>query len=411
MRMSSNSTGLVAVIAGLALAACGNPNVNGPNLPPSRFLTPNEVRVSAANTEFGFELLQRVHDETNEPNVLISPLSASMALGMAMNGARSATYDAMRATLGFGGLTEDEVNEAYRGLIQQLRLRDERVEFQLANSVWARQGFPIEAPFLDVTQTHFDAEVRELDFSSPGAPGVINAWVDEKTGGRITEIVDQIDPHDILFLINAVYFKAPWSSPFDEHGTQPREFRTLDGKTVQVPTMLRDGPTLTFQNSEVTVVDLPYADSAFSMTLVMPAGDRTLDQVIESLTSERWNAWTSGLTSGRVMLLMPKFRFEFDTSLKPALADMGMGIAFQPFQADFGRITRTRDDVHISEVKQKAFIDVHELGTEAAAVTSIAVSVTSAPPVIHLDRPFLFAIRERESNTLLFIGRIGDPSA
>lgn len=400
-------TGLI-----LAVSACAERDPVGPDpLPEPRSFTLQELQLASANTSFGFELLRRVRSSADEPNVLLSPLSASMALGMAMNGARGDTYDAMRQTLGFGTLPEEQVNAAYRGLIDQLRARDRKVEFRLANSVWARLGFDFEEAFLEAARTHFDAEVSTLDFLDPASPGVINAWAEEKTAGRITEIVDEIDPLDIMFLLNAVYFKAPWAGPFEPDATHPGAFHRLSGGTVQVPTMMRDDQTIWLQNAEVEIVDLPYADSAFSMTLLQPAEGRSLDQLIESLTPERWLQWLAALETGRVMLFMPKFQFDFDTSLREALDDMGMGIAFQPHLADFGRLTTVRDDVYISGVRQKSFIDVHELGTEAAAVTSVTMSVTSMPPMLRFDRPFLFAIREGESGAILFIGRVGDPSA
>lgn len=395
-----------------ALAACTDPGPTDPGpFPARRDFSFQEMQVAGANTVFAFELLRRVHPEADAPNLLLSPLSASMALGMAMNGTTGDTYAAMRATLGFGTLREEQVNAAYRGLIEQLRVRDRKVEFRLANSVWARSGFAFEATFLDATREHFDAHVAELDFAEPHAPAVINAWADEATGGRISEIVEQIDPLDIMFLLNAVYFKAPWSSPFEPQATRAEPFQRLGGGTVQAPTMMRDGATAWFQDQEVSVAELPYADSAFVMTLIQPADGQTLDGLIGSLTPELWQGWLSSLQSSRVLLYLPKFRYDFDTSLLEPLDAMGMGIAFDPASADFSRLTRVRDDVYISGVRQKTYIDVHELGTEAAAVTSVTVSVTSMPPILRFDRPFLYAIRERESGAILFIGRVGDPTA
>lgn len=395
-----------------ALAACDGAPI-GPRgeLPPPRNLTAHEVAVSNTSTIFGFELLRRVHASAEEANVLLSPLSASMALGMATTGASGETYAEMRAALGFGELSEDEVNAAYRGLVDQLRVADPAVEFRLASSAWLRAGFPFESAFRDAARTYFGADVAELDFADPASPGVINAWVDEVTGGRIREIVDEIDGLDVFFLVNAIYFKAPWTQPFDEYMTVPADFRTLDGRTVQVPTMGKDGAVAHYEGDDVVVVDLPYAGERFSMTVVAPAAGRTLDDVVRDLTPERWAAWTGALQTGRVMLHMPKFRFDFDVELRSALADMGMERAFDPARARFDRITRARDDVYISGVRHATFIDVHELGTEAAAATSVTGSVTSLPPTIRIDRPFLFAIRDRESNTLLFLGRVGDPSA
>ncbi|HWV56582.1 MAG TPA: serpin family protein [Longimicrobiales bacterium] len=411
LRLHHRRVALTAMMM-VALTACAGSIIDPrDSLPPPRALTADEIAISDASTGFGFELLRRVHAAAEEPNVLLSPLSASMALGMAMNGATGETYAAMKATLGFGGMSEEEVNLAYRGLIDQLRVRDRNVEFRLANSAWLREGFPFEQAFLDAARTYFDAEVESLDFGDPGSPRIINEWVDDVTGGRITEIVDQIDPLDILFLVNAVYFRAPWSSPFEPLMTHPAQFHTIDGRTVTVPTMGKDGAVSLHQDDEVVVVDLPYAEGDFSMTIIMPAVGRSIDDLIDELTPERWTAWTGQFAQGRVILRLPKFKFEFDEQLVPALAEMGMGRAFDANLAEFDRITTARNDVYISAVRQAAYIDVHELGTEAAAATSVTVGVTSMPPEIRIDRPFVFAIRARESNTLLFLGRVGDPSS
>lgn len=413
--MRLNSFHIVApTVLCLALSACADrsPTDTGPGpLPDPRNFTTEELQVASANTDFGFELLRHVLPHSDEPNLLLSPLSASMALGMAMNGAAGETYDAMRATLGFGTMSETDIKAAYRGLIDQLRARDPGVEFRLANSVWARMGFDFQQAFLDDAGKYFDAEVRELDFQDPGSPAVINAWVNDITGGRIESIIDEIDPLDIMFLLNAVYFKAPWSDPFEPEATRPATFHLLDGGTVEAPTMVRDGQTSWHSDADATIVDLPYADGTFSMTLLQPAENRTLEQLVESLSSQQWESWLESLETSRVMLYLPRFRFQFDTGLRDALDHMGMTPAFKPHSADFSRLTTVRDDVYISAVRQKSFIDVHELGTEAAAVTAVTIGVTSMPPVIRFDGPFLFAIREAESGAILFMGLVGDPTA
>jgi serpin B len=317
----------------------------------------------------------------------------------------------MRSALGFASMPEDTVNEAYRGLIAQLRARDGRVEFALANSIWHERTFAVEQPFLDAAMRHFDAEVRGLDFGSPSSPATISNWAEDATGGRIKDLIRSIDPLEVMFLVNAVYFKAPWSTPFDPRTTSPGPFRRLDGSTASVPMMHVDAMRPWLRDSDIEAVELIYADSAFSMIVVQPAEGRTLDQVVASLTPARWQGWISALEASRLLLTMPKFRFEFGSRLDDALKSMGMGIAFAPNAADFGRITTSRDDLYISRVEHKTFIDVHELGTEAAAATAVGIGVTSLPPSITIDRAFLFAIRERESGTILFIGRVGDPTA
>jgi len=391
------------------LMACdGSPSDPGE---PIRAFTSVERQVSQASTGFGLRLFADVARDARPANVLVSPLSASMALGMTANGAEEATLQAMRGVLGFGGLAEDSVNAAYRGLIDQLRARDGRVEFRLANSIWYERTFSVEAPFLDVARKSFDAEVRGLDFADPASPSTISRWAEDATGGRIKDLIRSISPLEVMFLVNAVYFKAPWTTPFEPASTANGAFLRLDGTTVSVPLMHSDATRPWFDDGRVQVVELLYADSAFSMVVAMPSDGSTIEELTGSLTPERWKSWLDGLRPGRLLLTMPKFRFSFGQRLDDALKAMGMGVAFDPFQADFDRITRTRDDLYISRVEHKTFIDVHELGTEAAAATAVGIGVTSLPPSVVFDRPFMFVIHERESGTILFIGRVGDPLA
>jgi serine protease inhibitor len=407
MRHLSGTT-LAAVLL-LAGTGCASDGIVTPPEPVRPF-TSVETQLSSANSAFGLGLLRQIHASEAKANVLLSPLSASMALGMTMNGAVGPTYDAMRRTLGFDGLAEAQINEAYRGLIAQLHARDAKVEFKLANSIWYERSMQVKQPFLDAGRHFFSAEIAALDFSNPASPRTISQWAEQQTGGRIKDLVESIDPLDRMILVNAVYFKAPWTQPFMPAATRPQQFTRADGSTVQVPMMTADRGFPFLQDDDVQMVELAYADTAFAMVLLAPTEGRSLDQLIAGLTPQKWRGWLARLERSRVMLSMPKFRFEYDIGMNQPLTDLGMGIAFAPRQADFTRIANI-DDLHISKVRQKAFIDVHELGTEAAAATSVIVGVTSMPPELRFDRPFIFAIHERSSGTLLFIGRVGDPSA
>jgi len=398
----------LAVMAAMLLA-CESPS--GPDREPPRAFTSAEQQISASNTQFGLALFAHVHRAASEPNMLVSPLSASMALGMTANGAEDETLHAMRTTLGFGTLPEDSVNAAYRGLIAQLLARDAKVEFRLANSIWHERTFPVEQPFLDAARTHFNAEVRGIDFRDAAAPRTISGWAERETGGRIKNLIERIDPLEIMFLVNAVYFKAPWSQPFEPNATRPARFTRLNGTTVDAPMMSGDATRPFVRTAEIEAVELLYGDSAFSMVVIAPAAGRKLDDLVAGLTPARWAGWMQSLEPGRLLLSLPKFRFDFGHKLNDALKAMGMAVAFDATRADFDRITRVRDDLYISRVEHKTFIDVHERGTEAAAATAVGIGVTSLPPSITIDRPFLFAIRERSSGTILFMGRVGDPTA
>ncbi|TFH55296.1 MAG: serpin family protein [Gemmatimonadales bacterium] len=223
-------------------------------------------------------------------------------------------------------------------------------------------------------------------------------------------MIDAISPLDILFLINAVYFKGDWTTQFKKGSTQQAPFYLEDGSTVSVPMMSGDIEDAGFVWLEGgrTVAELPYGGQAFGMVVVLPGPQETVDDLLTTLDDGGWASWMDALHLGEVMVRMPKFELEWDGLFNDPLKAMGMERAFQPFQADFSRMTPATD-AHISAVRQKTYMRVDEEGTEAAAVTSVTVGVTSAGPGITLDRPYLLAIRERLSGTILFIGAVRDP--
>jgi serpin B len=402
-------------LAAPALVACGD---LGPapisELP--RPLTVAEESLVEADNRFAFKLFREVNaQDTSEGNIFISPLSVGMALGMTYNGAAGTTRDAMQQTLELQGMTLQEVNEAYRSLIDLLRTLDPRVEFTLANSIWHREEIEIVPDFLDRNQQYFDAQVTGLDFADPTATNTINAWVNEQTRGKIREIVaPPIDPLTIMFLINAIYFKGDWTRQFDRDRTHDAAFQLADGGETTVQMMTHDGEVplqVVFDTDAlVTVADLSYGGQAYSMTIVMPWEVSGIEGLVEGLDQSRWSGWIAALDSTAMLVSLPKFTLEYEMTLKDVLKALGMEEAFTE-NADFTNLYRGLGRAFISDVKHKTFVDVNEEGTEAAAVTSVEVGVTSAPPSIYVDRPFVFVIRERYSGTILFMGKMLDPSS
>jgi serpin B len=380
-----------------------------------RELSSAEVDLIGADNAFGLKLFREIHAQGSGENIFISPLSVAMALGMTYNGAEGSTREAMQQTLELQGLDLQEVNESYRSLIDLLRGLDPSVEFRIANSIWYDEKYDFQQDFLDVNREYFDAEVAGLDFASPSAAPTINSWVDEKTNGRIEEIVDSpISPDLVMFLINAIYFKGDWTNQFDEELTRDATFYLADGGEKQVEMMSYAGPDTVLayldQNQGVQVLDLKYGGKAFSMTIVMPAEASGIASLVASLDSESWQRWIDGLARTQAEVSMPKFTLEYELELNEALEALGMGVAFDPLNADFTGIYSGIERVYISKVKHKTFVEVNEKGTEAAAVTSVEVGITSMPPMIRIDRPFLFAIREKFSGTILFMGAMMEPA-
>jgi len=370
---------------------------------------PAARQVALAGNEFGLELFGELASAAADRNVVVCPISVSMALGMTYNGAEGTTERAMRDVLGYGDLTRDEIDESYRDIIEYLARVDPSVELRIANSIWCRKGVRIKREFLEVNRDYFDADVRTLDFAWPGAAREINRWVEEKTCGRIEEIVDDpIDPMMIMFLIDAVYFRGAWTRPFDPEDTRDDVFHRPDGSTVPCRMMSVEDTLLYGKEEGLQIVELPYGRGGFSMVVMLPDRGADVDDLVGALTPRELEKWTEGLEEVVLYLEMPKFKLRYGAELKGPLCDMGMGVAFDPELANFARLYEGPENAYVSEVKHKTFIQVDEVGTEAAGVTEVGIRLT-AIPMMRIDRTFVFAIRERETNAILFVGKIVEP--
>ncbi len=403
----------LAILVCISLASCDGA---GPGeVEPPRALTVQEQQLAEADNQFGLKLFRAVSETEPGENVFISPLSVSMALGMTLNGARGETRAAMEETLELSGLSQEEINTAYRSLIDLLRGLDPRVTFTIANSIWYRQNFDVRQAFIETSKEYFDAEVAALDFGSPEALDAINGWVSENTQGKIDRIVQDIPPNVVMYLINAIYFKGTWQYQFDEEKTRQASFTRPDGSEVTVDMMTLEEPTLAYYRDEqVTAVELPYGDSLYAMTILLPNRDGNVDFLAAHPDADRWSEITSGLRSRELSALeMPRFTLEYKKELNDVLKALGMEIAFDKRRANFGGINETlARKLYIDEVMHKTFIEVDEAGTEAAAATSVSIGFTSVgPPTVRIDRPFVFVIREHHSGTILFIGKLTDPTA
>ena len=406
-------------ILAVTFAACtdsGTTPTGGqdPLVPPVA-LPPAEKAVVQAGNDFSFRLLVELNKEYAGQNVFISPLSVSMALGMTMNGARGATQSAMATTLGFGTLAQDDINRSYGSLTTLLTGLDPTVNMQIANAIWYRPSLVVVDSFRTVNMTYFNAEVNSVDFSIPTAADVINNWVSQHTYGKITKIVTPPIPADVMmYLINAVYFKGSWTYRYDPQYTKTDQFTRDDGSQATCSMMSQTDTIPYFAAGGVQVADIPYGSGSFSMTVVLPPPGVSIDAFVGSLTQAQWNSWISGLSRKAVALWMPKFKIQYGAaSLVNTLKALGMGIAFSG-SADFTGID-TRGSLAISDVLHKTFVQVDEVGTEAAAVTVVIIRATVAiggqedPIMLRLNRPFIYAIREHATGSLVFVGKLASP--
>lgn len=369
-----------------------------------------DQRLVDANNGFGFNLYRELASAAADSNLFISPSSIITALAMTYNGAESETREAMQKTLQLEGMSLDEINEAFADLLTILQNPDPEVELAVANSLWARKGVAFHEEFMNRNSEYFDAEVAEMDFDDAAAADVINGWVKEKTRDKIDGIVDPpINPETILFLINAIYFNGEWSIPFDPENTRDVPFSAVDGSTNDQPLMFRNDDFRYFENELFQAVNLPYGkNERVSMYVILPAEEVGLEQLHSTLNNTNWNSWVNSFRTMDGELGLPRFSFEYETSLNDALNALGMGIAFDENAADFSGMRPTPPSLFISEVKHKTFIDVNEKGTEAAAVTSVEVGTTAMPETFSMivDRPFFFAIADDMTGTILFMGSI-----
>jgi len=399
------------------VVACTRSPTETPSGPPAtltvlpRPLTAPEVRVRDAANAFAFALWGKVNAAQRDSNVFISPLSASFALGMTLNGAAGTTADQMRTALQFGGTPQSEINGGYKSLVALLRSLDPGVTMEVANAIWYRQGFPFLPAFFDTTRAYFDARVQGLDFNdAPASLATINGWVSGATHARIPAVLDEIRPEHVMFLINAIYFKGGWRLKFDPTKTTASTFTAAGGAREPMQLMYRLDTVSYAETATYQAADLPYGNSAFTMIVLLPKPGTDVESLAASLTPSAWQALTAGLQTRKIELSLPKLTLKYERKLNDDLRALGMMAPFVKGGADFTMMAPapTGRDLYIDFVKQNTFVAIDEEGTEAAAVTTVGIGATSLPsyPVMRVDRPYLFVLRERLTGTLLFMGKI-----
>lgn len=375
-------------------------------------VTEKTARLVKAQNDFGIDLFKNVlSTEKEKQNIMISPLSVSMALSMTYNGAGSSTKTAMEKTLRVYGLSPEDINQSCKDLADNLKSLDNKVLLELANAIFYRESFHVENEFISVNNKNYGAQVIPLDFTSPKSLEVINGWVNEKTHGKIEKIVDIITPEQVMFLLNAVYFKGIWTKEFNPKSTVNSPFEPEPGRFITVPFMQKTDTVAYFSNELFSSVKLNYGKGNYSMYLFLPNSGKSTADFASSLNTSNWNLWMGQYKlTNDVDLRLPKVKFAYEIKLNDILSDMGMQIAFTG-AADFTGINRN-GGLYIEYVKHKSFIEINEEGTEAAAVTIVAIDKNSAGPqkkLFSLNRPFLFAITEKNTGAILFTGSVKNP--
>ena len=365
-------------------------------------------QIVAANNDFAFSLFKEIAQAETENNFMISPVSASLALGMVYNGAAGETQEAFSNVFNYGNTTLEETNLVNQNIIDNLTYTASGTTFDIANSLWISNSFPVKETFLEANKTYYFAEVQNKNFEDPKTLKAINNWVSNKTNGKIPHVLNNVDPNTVLYAINALYFKSDWKFRFNPEDTKPQPFHLDNGTIKQVDMMSMEQDLKYSSNIMFSSVELPYKNDKYTMTLMLPHTNKTVDDMVAMMTIENWIEWKNNYHVQSLKITMPKFTFSYKKQLEDPLTNLGLGIAFSE-NADFSGISDTK--TKISFVLQKTFIDVNEKGSEAAAVTAVGVGVTSVtgPKPFLLNRPFIFAITEKETGSICFMGKVGIP--
>jgi serpin B len=371
-----------------------------------------DTKVVNANNKFGFKLFSEVlKQESSEKNVFVSPSSVAIALAMTYNGASGSTQKAMAKTLELQGMNLSEINSSYADLKRLLENPDANVQLTIANSLWADKNASLQSDFIQRNQEFYKAQVSNLNFQDVEAPNIINTWVKDNTRGKISKIVDKIAPNQMLFLINAIYFKGKWSNEFDKSQTASLPFYLASGEQKNHPMMSQNGDYRYQENEQFQAVSLPYGkDGKVSLYVFLPKQNSNLQAFSQNLNAENWEKWMTQFRKREGLIRLPRFKTDYDVTLNDALKALGMEEAFSK-QANFSGIGK---NLAISQVKHKTFVEVNEEGTEAAAATSVGIVATSAtqkpePFKMIVDRPFFCAIRDNQTGSILFMGSIMEP--
>ena len=367
-------------------------------------LTRAESAINQGVIAFGLNVFNKINTQEGVKDMFISPLSLSLALAMTSAGAKGQTEEQMRQVLGFGEVTNAEMAEYYRKMTEALLSIDPKTTVQIANAIWTDKYITLKKDFVSDVTHYYHSETQSADMSSKATINAINQWCANHTNNKITKIMDEDGGGLAVLLINALYFNGIWREKFKD--TFEGKFKTLAGTGVPL-TMMRTTRNASYASTgKWRMVQLPYGNGAFVMDLLLPVEEAGFTDAVRNLTAEEWSALCSGLRSREVYLEFPKFKMEYEILLNDTLQSLGMTTAFTG-AADFSRMSDT--SMCIDFVKQKAYVDVNEEGTEAAAVTAIGMKTTavgpSEPVRFIANRPFVFAIREASTGALLFIGQ------
>lgn len=375
-------------------------------------LRSEEVRLVKTDQQFAFEFFSNVFDEEakgEDQSFMVSPFSLSMALAMTWNGAAGETKTTMQQTLKMESYSDNDINGYYKKLKDALLKTDPSTQLSIANAIFTNKFVTILPGFIKTNTHYYDATVQPVDFSLPTTKDIINQWAADNTNNLIKEVIDKTKADDLMYLLNAIYFKGIWMTKFNAKNTSEKVFTTENG-TKQTANMMCQTAKFNYTEDEtMQVVQLPYGNHAFNMLVLLPKSGKKQADVVSALQNkEYWGKIRAALHEHEVEVYLPKFKTQYSKKLNEVLTNMGMGLAFSD-AADFSRMSVF--PAKITFVKQDAYISTDEQGTEAAAVTTIGLELTSMPAtpqkvVFNANKPFIYLIQENSTGAILFMGAV-----
>ncbi|MEO1428910.1 MAG: serpin family protein [Cyanobacteria bacterium J06633_8] len=366
----------------------------------------------SANTKFGFNLFSQLLIRDNSKNIFFSPSSIALALSMTYNGASGSTQEEMAKALELQGMSLGQINSNYAKLKASLENPDPQVTLNIANSLWVDWNTSLKPKFLENNQKYYQTQVTNLNFADRGASDKINDWVRENTEGKIDKVINKINPDEVLFLLNAIYFKGSWKKEFQPDKTAEFPFYLSSDEEKQHPMMSQSGEYKYYETDKFQAVSLPYGENGIvSLYIFLPKQNSDLKLFYENLNAANWEKWMFQFVKREGFVRIPRFKTDYEATLNDALSALGMEEAFSN-DANFSQMG---NNLKISQVKHKTFVEVNEEGTEAAATTSVGIKLTSAQLPSQetfemiVNRPFFCAIRDNQTRSILFMGSIIEP--
>ena len=366
--------------------------------------TEQQIFVNKTN-DFAFNLASTIEGQ-EVGNMNVSPIGTAYILGMLLNGANGNSQSQIANAIGFENTNTGEVNVYFQKLSQGATDVDKSVKIYVANSVICDKAFGINTAFKDAVAYYYDAKVDNYDFASDDVAGIINAWVKEKTNGIIPELISEVDANTQMYALNAIYFKGVWSKEFDSQSTKSETFMTEDGSATLVSMMQDERTILYYENETFSMIQLPYGNGGWSMQILLPSEGNSVSDVLASLDGARWKTALERMENFNVDLILPRFEINNEIQMKESLQALGIKDIFDPYLADFSRLSDHSS--YLTKFIQKIHVSVDEKGTETTTATMALNGATAPGPnekaVFHADRPFIFLITENPTGTVYFIG-------